>query len=104
MTALFLGLGGWVGIIGAWWIALFNDWTFVATFSRYSEQWLEGILFHAIVLFLIVRLISEARLEWRERTARYPSLIIAKLVASNNTIVSLAAWRAYGQERRVVDL
>ena len=45
-----------------WWAAfLFSDWGLILNFNSRNEQWVEGVLFHAITVFglwLIVRLVS----------------------------------------------
>ena len=42
------------GVLWLWWHAAFHGWTACVQFNRYGEQWIEGIMFHAFALALII--------------------------------------------------
>ena len=53
---LALGLASTVTLLLLWWVGWNNGWEIHASWNLYYEAWVEGIILHAIALFLLVML------------------------------------------------
>ncbi len=55
-VAIGLGLGSISVLLLLWWVGLANgdDWVVRVEWNRYGEAWVEGVLLHISVVFILV--------------------------------------------------
>lgn len=46
LVVLCLGTGICIVMLMLWWVAVLNNAVVCATFNRYHEMWIEGVVFH----------------------------------------------------------
>ena len=47
-------LSGWLLWTIIWWYGLWNDWKVPLIINRFNEQWIEGVLIHALTVFSLL--------------------------------------------------